>query len=37
MEIRPVRSKLFHAERRTGGQTNMLKLMMAFRNFAKSA
>ena len=30
MKIRPVAAELFHAE----GQTNMTKLIVAFRNFA---
>ena len=31
MKIRPVRAELFHAD----GQTDMTKLTVAFRNFAK--
>jgi hypothetical protein len=32
MKIRPVGAELFHAD---GGQTNMTKLIVAFRTFAK--
>jgi len=35
MKIRPVRVELFHADRQTDRQTDMTKLMVAFRNFAK--
>ena len=34
MKIRPVGAELFHADRRSDGQTHMTKLMAAFRNFA---
>jgi hypothetical protein len=37
MKIRPVVGELFHADGRTDGQTEMTKLIGAFRNFAKSA
>ena len=33
MKIHPVRAELFHAD----GQTDVAKLLVAFRNFAKSA
>ena len=35
MNIRPVGAELFHADRRTGGQT-WRSLIVAFRNFANS-
>ena len=35
MKIRPVRAELFHADRRTEGQTDIRKLIVALRNFAK--
>ena len=35
MKIRPVGAELFHADGRTDGQTDMTKLIVAFRNFAK--
>jgi hypothetical protein len=31
-----VRAKLFHAGRRADGQTNLKKLIVAFRNFSKA-
>jgi hypothetical protein len=34
MNIRLVGAELFHADRRTGGQADMTKLMVHFRNFA---
>jgi hypothetical protein len=36
MKIHPVGDELFHAEGRTDGQTNMPKLIVAFRNFEKA-
>ena len=36
MKIRPVGAELFHAERRTDGQTDMTKLIVAFRDFANA-
>ena len=37
MKIRPVRAELFHVEGRTDGRmTDMRKLKVAFRNFAKA-
>jgi hypothetical protein len=33
MKIHPVGDELFHADRWTDGQTNMTKLIFAFRNF----
>jgi len=39
MKIRPVGAELFHADRRTGGQTDgrtEMKLIVAFRNFANA-
>jgi len=33
MKIRPVGAKLFHADGRKDGQTDMKKLIVAFRNF----
>jgi hypothetical protein len=35
MKIRPVEAELFHADR-TDGQTDMTKLVIAFRNFANA-
>ena len=32
MKIRPVGTELFHADGRTDGQTDMAKLIVAFRN-----
>ena len=37
MKIRPVGAELFHADRRTDGQTDMTKLIVAFRNFANAS
>jgi len=34
--IRPVGTKLFHADGRTDGQTYMKELIVAFRNFANA-
>ena len=34
IKIRPVRAELFHEYRRTDGQTDMTKLIVASRNFA---
>jgi len=36
MTIHPVGAESFHANGRTDGQTEMTKLIVAFRNFAKS-
>jgi len=36
LKIRPVGAELFHADRRTGRQPVMTKLIVAFRNFAKA-
>jgi len=36
MKIRPVGAELFHTERRTGGQTDITKAIVAFRKFAKA-
>jgi len=33
-KIRPVGTELFHADRRTGRQTDIMKLIFAFRNHA---
>jgi hypothetical protein len=37
MKIRPVRTDLFRVDGRTDGQTDMTKLIVAFRNFATAA
>ena len=37
MKIHPVGAKLFHADRRTDRQTDMMKLIVAFRDFAKAS
>jgi hypothetical protein len=37
IKIRLMEAQLFHADRLTDGQTDMTKLIVAFRNFAKSA
>ena len=34
MEIRPVGAEVFHADRQTGGWTDMTKLIVTFCNFA---
>jgi len=37
LKIYPVGAELFHADRQTdGGRTNMTKLIVAFRHFAKA-
>jgi len=36
MKIRPVGAKLFHADRRVDTRTDMMKLMVTFRNFANT-
>ena len=36
MKIRPMGAELFHADGRTDGQTDMTKLIVAFRNFAEA-
>jgi hypothetical protein len=36
MKIPSVGAELFHAESQTDGRTHMTKLIVAFRNFAKS-
>ena len=36
MEIHPVGAELFHAEGQTKGQTDMAKLIVAFRNIANA-
>jgi hypothetical protein len=36
MKIRPVKAELFHADRRTDGETEMTKLIVAFRNIANA-
>jgi hypothetical protein len=36
MKIRPVGAELFHVDRRTDEWTDMTKLIVAFRNFAKA-
>jgi hypothetical protein len=36
MKIRPVKAELFHADRRTNGQTGMTNLLVAFRNVANA-
>ena len=37
LEIRPVGAELFHADEQTDGEMDMTKLIVTFRNFAKSA
>ena len=37
MKIHTVGAELFHADGRKDGQTDTTKLIVAFRNFAKSA
>jgi hypothetical protein len=37
MKIRPVKAELFHADGRTNGQTHMMNLIVAFRNFANAS
>jgi len=36
MKILPVGAELFHAFQQTDGRTDMTKLIVAFRNFAKA-
>jgi hypothetical protein len=36
MKIRPVGAEFFHADGRTDGQTDMTRLIAAFRNFANT-
>jgi len=36
MKIRPVRAELFHVDRKTDRQTDMTKLIVAFRKSANS-
>jgi hypothetical protein len=36
MKIRPVGAELFHADGQADGQTDMTKLIVAFRNFANA-
>jgi len=36
IKIRPVGAKLFYADERADGQTDMTKLIVAFRNFANA-
>ena len=36
MKIRPLEAELLHADRRTGGLTDMTKLTAAFRNLANA-
>ena len=36
MKIRPVGAELFHADEQTDGQTDMTKLVVAFRNVANA-
>jgi hypothetical protein len=36
MTIRPVGAELFHVDRRTDGQTDMTKRIVAFRNFVNA-
>jgi hypothetical protein len=36
MKVCPVGAELFHADGRTDGQTDMTKLIVAFRNFANA-
>jgi len=37
MKVRPMEAELFHADRNTGGQRDMMYLIVAFRNFAKAS
>ena len=37
MKIRPVGAQVLHADRQADGQTNVTKLIAAFRNFANAA
>ena len=36
MKIRPVGPELFHTNRKTDGRTDMMNLLVAFRNFANA-
>jgi hypothetical protein len=36
MKIRPVGAELFRAVKQSDGRTDMMKLIVAFRNFAKA-
>jgi len=36
MKIRPLEAELFHADRGTDGQTNIKKLVIAFRNVSNA-
>jgi hypothetical protein len=36
MKIRPMGAEVFHADRRTGGETCMTKQIVALRNFANA-
>jgi hypothetical protein len=36
IKIRPVGTEVFHADRQTGGQTDMTQLIIAFRSFANT-
>ena len=36
MKICPVGAELFHTDLRTDGQTDMTKLIVAFRNYART-
>jgi len=36
MKVLPVRTELFHADRRTDGWADMSKLTVTFRNFVKA-
>jgi len=37
MKFRPLGAELSHAERQTDGQTDMTKLIVAFRNFTNAS
>jgi len=37
MKMPPVGAELLHADKRTDGQTDMTKLIVAFRNFANAS
>jgi hypothetical protein len=37
MAVRPFGAKLFYANGRTGGQTDMAKIIVAVRNFANAS
>ena len=36
MKILPMGAELFHVDRRTDGQTDMTKIIVAFRNFTNA-